>query len=501
LERISLKDFRGSLRPHRFEIDSEITENINKFYDNIQHGIKEAKIDYNIASLEHNLYNTLDFVHRKILEQCGNVISRTNDSVLLKNYREKYRQIGIELETHRKYSTELLTTSGILHFERHVLRPVSTTDREALFKLEGRKTVIPLDKFLKIDNLPFKITPHAMLMIAWWATEQLSYQKGAYILEKLLKCEISDETVRQVTNYVGKLVIENDMGNAEILRNQLDKGQIHFSKPSFDGILYIMADGAMIHTKEKDENGLKWRENKLAIIFSSKDMRVKPTKTDDLNYIIDKREYVDYFGGVDKFQMLLFYAAIRNGYGDHTKTVMVTDGATWIANMKSLLFPDAIHILDFWHVTQHLYDFGKIYYHQDEAKYNPWVEEMKDKLVHGEHINAIIDIEKMENDIKNKNFKGLNKEEKSKIGNLSKYLRSHIDNINYLEYRAQGLYIGSGHIESGNRTVAQERLKRPGMTWNIDSGQYLLTLRAKNASNLWHSDVEEVLLTHFNLLK
>jgi hypothetical protein len=47
------------------------------------------------------------------------------------------------------------------------------------------------------------------------------------------------------------------------------------------------------------------------------------------------------------------------------------------------------------------------------------------------------------------------------------------------------LYIGSGHIESGNKSVFQERLKRYGMIWNKDIAQNLLTLRCKIKSNLW----------------
>jgi hypothetical protein len=45
------------------------------------------------------------------------------------------------------------------------------------------------------------------------------------------------------------------------------------------------------------------------------------------------------------------------------------------------------------------------------------------------------------------------------------------------------LYIGSGHIENGNKNVFQET-KRPGMIWNKEIVQHLLTLRYKIKSNL-----------------
>jgi hypothetical protein len=88
----------------------------------------------------------------------------------------------------------------------------------------------------------------------------------------------------------------------------------------------------------------------------------------------------------------------------------------------------------------------------------------------------------------------------SLLGNsfdLYNYIKNNIDNIDYAKYRKMGLYIGSGHIESGNKSVVQERLKRPGMRWSYDGAQYLISLRTKLKSNLWH-EVEEIILNHYN---
>ena len=34
--------------------------------------------------------------------------------------------------------------------------------------------------------------------------------------------------------------------------------------------------------------------------------------------------------------------------GQYRETVILSDGASWIANMAKEIFPDAIHILDFF---------------------------------------------------------------------------------------------------------------------------------------------------------
>jgi hypothetical protein len=41
--------------------------------------------------------------------------------------------------------------------------------------------------------------------------------------------------------------------------------------------------------------------------------------------------------------------------------------------------------------------------------------------------------------------------------------------------------------------VLQQRLKQPGMRWNKDSCQYILSLMAKYKSNLWNKSVVELI--------
>ena len=44
------------------------------------------------------------------------------------------------------------------------------------------------------------------------------------------------------------------------------------------------------------------------------------------------------------------------------------------------------------------------------------------------------------------------------------------------------------------KQVVQQRTKQPGMRWSIKGGQYILTLRAKEESNLWDEEVKKRIL-------
>ncbi|MDR1573704.1 MAG: hypothetical protein LBS24_05300 [Clostridiales Family XIII bacterium] len=137
----------------------------------------------------------------------------------------------------------------------------------------------------------------------------------------------------------------------------------HFSalpKRKKKGVLYIEVDGAALNTRNKDEIGSSWRENKLGIVFSSDNIYTWINRrTGEKQRQILKREYVSYVGGVQEFKKHLLSCALKNGYGEYEKTVMISDGAAWIRNMREELFPDARQILDFYHLCENVNTFAK----------------------------------------------------------------------------------------------------------------------------------------------
>lgn len=50
-------------------------------------------------------------------------------------------------------------------------------------------------------------------------------------------------------------------------------------------------------------------------------------------------------------------------------------------------------------------------------------------------------------------------------------------------------FCGSGAVENRNKVVLQKRLKQAGMRWEIETAQYLLTLKFKYESSKREKDV------------
>ena len=82
--------------------------------------------------------------------------------------------------------------------------------------------------------------------------------------------------------------------------------------------------------------------------------------------------------------------------------------------------------------------------------------------------------------------------------NLYTYISNNKDNIDYPAYREKGYFVGSGAIESGNKTVLQSRLKLPGMRWNVPTAQCMVSLKAKLESQRWEKDVIPLVMEKMN---
>jgi hypothetical protein len=436
-----------------------------------------------LEKLWKDLNGQVAILHTKLLET---VLEQANEADLIHEKKKEYRDKGILLRTNRRVSLTILTINGPLTFYRYVLRPKTYIDCKKLMDLEGVKVIIPLDIYLGISNLPFKMTLDTMLNVAHLAQSRFSFVEAANDCKTYLGLSITYETVRQVAITVGDIIFKNDCKKADDLNNLRIKGKLNFPSKKKQGILYIQADGAALNTREKDEKGSTWRENKLGLVFSSDNIKYRIDSKGKQQHTILKREYVAYVGNVETFQKLLFQCAIRNGYGTFTETVLISDGATWIRNMKEMLFPDSQQILDFFHLCEKVSNFAKNIFNNDENKYKPWSKNICDALKEGKYIDVIKIINNIEYDIVSK----------STI-NLVQYIENNINNIDYANYIKKGYFIGSGAIESGNKSVLQQRLKQAGMRWNIPSAQSMLILKSKSKSFLWSEDVKDVLLNHY----
>jgi len=234
-------------------------------------------------------------------------------------------------------------------------------------------------------------------------------------------------------------------------------------------VFYIGADG--IHTPLRQG---KTREAKVGVMFWEADhLRVSPTRN-----ILKRRDYVATLEGVEAFRDQLNRCYAQTVGARPHQVVFLGDGAAWIWLMATLLFPDAIQILDFFHVSEYLWEVARLGFSQPEER-KRWVEAQQEQLKQSQWPLVVQAVQRLP---------PASSELSEAVERLVSYLRNNQTRIDYKRYLAKGLMIGSGVVESSNRRIVTVRLKQSGMFWSKAGAQAVMSLRAAylSASSTWH---------------
>ncbi len=245
------------------------------------------------------------------------------------------------------------------------------------------------------------------------------------------------------------------------------------------GVIYAMCDGGMIPYDEG------YREVKVGRVFLGSDISTKPSEYEDVRArsCIERSDYISFEGHYGAFvahfkRLIDRYIQGYPGY----RLVFVTDGATWMQDWVEREYPEATHVLDFFHPYERLCDFGVLKWASPKER-QAKLKEFKDRLLGGEVDAVIEEIQKSEN--------STDKKVAEAASGLLVYLKGKRHRMRYDEYMEAGHYIGSGAIESAIRTALQQRCKLSGQRWS-DGLQPVLNLRAVKLSNKFGKLMEYV---------
>lgn len=391
------------------------------------------------------------------------------------------------LENRGKRERIIRTLHGLLPIRRTVLRPLNETSRARLLKEEGTKSIVPIDELLRIDRLPFRITISMMMEIAEEAVIMNSYEAVEKRYREKKGIDISDDLIREIVDFVGERVVEDNRKKADSARLcQRNICGEKCAKHAEKGILFMETDGASVCTRGEDGKGTFWHENKLGMVFNSSDIHFWTDRSGKQQHRILKREFVNYLGSASEFKYYFLDLALRYGVYERNEVVLISDGALWIQSMASELFPDAVHIIDLFHLKENVGEYAKYIIGENSDQYHPWTNRICNSLEEGNWKDVLKELKQYEN-----------RHLPQGVPNLYSYIENHRECLDYPSYKKKGYFVGSGAVESANRYVMQNRMKLPGMRWTKDGAQRMLALKAKYESGLW-SDVEKLVRDHLS---
>lgn len=186
----------------------------------------------------------------------------------------------------------------------------------------------------------------------------------------------------------------------------------------------------------------------------------------------DERTYVARMSKYPEVVQQLVSAAVDQGMSERSQVYAVADGGNGLREALEARFPNLTFILDRPHLKQHLYEGAEAIGLTGEERHK-WVSD-KLHLIDSGGVRQVIRM-----------LKGYRGQGRERITNLSGYLNRFSDAVDYDYFRAIGLPIGSGEVESAHRYIPQKRLKIPGATWHPDTINPMLALRIIRANGWW----------------
>jgi hypothetical protein len=433
----------------------------------------EGKGEFDIRDLETGEGRILEEGKKIADDLIAEAAYEAVEGKLIKKKREISEKENCEVNNCGRETKVIFSRYGLLPIRRTILK---ITPKEGS---EGEKRAVrekPLDDFLHIKNLPFKATAGGMERCSRWG-QSLTYQSAQSLFKDEFHIDITDSYIHKISDFVGKAALEEDTAAAAKWESMFKRGagaaqmaELIPEKPSVKDTMYLMLDGSLINTRDSD-----WKEVKLVMFFASKDAK-KRCKGETVT--ISKKDYAAWLGSVEEFYYFVLDAAVKNHCFDYERIIVISDGATWIRKMCEELFPHAVQILDFWHMAENVYTFARFQFKDDETKYKPWADDIIKRLRNGDEKErkAVLDELKEFADVKCPQG----------VCNISTYLTNNAEKIKYADYQANGWYIGSGPMESSNKTVVQKRMKQSGMRWGTEHAQRLLALRTRFDSGRWN---------------
>lgn len=286
------------------------------------------------------------------------------------------------------------------------------------------------------------------------------FAEVARILEEVGQIQIGSTTIWEQTQRHG-----------ERLRQAASDQQTHVSvertrwqHERYDPFLKrcVSIDGGMVCIV-----GEGWKELKVGLVSD-----FEPDWRDESASVrLKDMDYCAVLGEVNTFLPAMWALAAKHGVPYAGKLVVVADGAQWIWGLVKDLFPVCTKILDYYHAKQHLAKAAHSCYPDDEAAAKVWLKRMTEFLFQGEIWKIIADLK--DHQLPTTYF-------------VNQQLR-----MQYQQFRADGLPIGSGGVESAVKQF-KHRLCGAGMRWSRAGAERMVTLRTAVMADSFHDLWQQV---------
>ena len=288
-----------------------------------------------------------------------------------------------------------------------------------------------------------------------------SFEEAVALLDKLTLVRVCPNLARAATERVGRIVQAAEQQAVAAAWGQGTLPTAVAAPPQ----LYLSMDGVLVQTDEG------WREYKLGTVYTTatRPSRQRPGQ-DELH--AQEFSFVGDVTDAAAFGQRLWCEAARRGALTARELIVVADGAHWIWHLVEEHFPEATQIVDWYHASQYVWNVAHAIYGEGAPLARRWAKRRLADLWDG-HVDKVL-----------KAF-AMHQQRGQTVEEAITYYTNHQQRMRYAEYRARGLQIGSGSIESGCKQVITARLKQAGMRWSLPGARAVAAVRTRLKSDRW----------------
>jgi hypothetical protein len=316
-----------------------------------------------------------------------------------------------------------------------------------------------------------------------------AFEQAAKTLQRLGICKVAASTVREVCLRLGTLLRAREAHEAA---EQYGAGGAKAEEKPRG--LAIGVDGVMVgrtdvqhRRRSSKKKGAVPGKGKLKHFFHE----VKTLVVFEFNQKGEalRKTYQATQARVEEFRELVALEAQKRGAQAAEVLVFLGDGAAWVWKTAQEHFPKAIQVLDWYHAMEHVWAVGRACFAGKEKELWAWVKARENDLWEG-RVEAVIAAIRAASQELGTPLESLGENERMKdprwiaYRNIG-YFEDNKERMRYPEYRAQGLPIGSGVIESACKHVVANRCKRAGMRWDEPGAENILALRCWDLNGRW----------------
>lgn len=330
--------------------------------------------------------------------------------------------------------------------------------------------------------------------------EQLNLpeRKYSYLLQRWLSAhcvkETYDEAVKELEELLGVSIPKRSM---QLVMQDVSQKVDDFwdQQPCPEGdvqIMVISADGKGVPMKQslgkevpkrltKGQKRTKKKEAVVGTIYTvSRERESSGTRQ---VRAVNKEVYASLLGKEHVYNHLKKRA---NSRGLEEKNLV--DGALFMADgdpslwaQKEIYFPGLTEALDFYHVSEYLWEIAHMFLAEGSKESGEWVEKKEAQLKAGRVGYMIGGLKQMLT--KRKRIRG--QEKRDRLKQIIGYFERNRHRMQYDQYLALGYPIGTGAVEGTCKNLVKERMEGTGMRWTVAGAEAVLKLRSVYQSHYW----------------